>query len=359
MAQEVGMRRYRYILPPLVALLSVLCSFLTVKWREAQIIDMINDAGRKNEPIVVCNTFMGDSVLVTFGHDPVRLATKSFTWPGLQPFVSDSGVISFLDISPNSDYMRHTPRMRRIELPKVFAGEPIIVEYPPEIGQDDRLCVTRDPKNVVCDDEGYVILSLPDLAVTRGKFKSPPLWLGVPDASSPFCVVSADGNVIIARVFSWTTSAAGIWSYDIGAGVWHKIIDDLGPGHPSVGPDGKIMAYELSESTKKPSKIQFINTSDGTVMHEVFQAKWSIIGERWIACMEKHATGVILVDMANGWTERRIPLPRHAENEYTIWVPPPGGYAEMMSLREGVSVSATDDEARLMRDSNAASNGGV
>ncbi len=341
------MRRYRYILPPLVALLTILCSFLTVKWREAQIIDMINDAGRKNEPIVICNRLMDDSVFVTFGHEPVRLATKSFQWPSLQPFVSDSGVISFVDMSPNSDYMRHAPRMWTIGLPRVFAGEPTVVEYPPEIGQDDRLCVTRDPKDVVCNDEGYVILSLPDLAVTRGKFESTPPWLDVPDTSSPFCVVSADGNVIIARVFSWTTSAAGIWSYDIGSGLWHKIIDDLGPGHPSVGPDGKIMAYELSESSKKPSKIQFIDTSNGTVMHEVFQARDPIIGERWIACRERNASGVILVDMANGWTERRIALPRRCEREYTIWVPPPGGFAEMMSIRHRERVSGTDDEAAI------------
>ncbi|MCX6645996.1 MAG: kelch repeat-containing protein [bacterium] len=332
------MRKYRYILPIIVILLCFLSVFITVQRSKSQIIKMIDDAGSKGEPIVICNTWMDNSFMVTFNCEPVNLITSSFNWPSMVPFVSDSGEITFI----NTLDLPESPltMVRKIMLPEIFSEKPLIENTPPEIDQFDFLSVSHDSKNIACYDNEYTILDLPDMDITTGEFMSPRPWLDAEhrNASLFLSVISSDGKIIIARGYSTAASSSEFWSYNIETGVWHKIIDGIGPNLFSVSPDGSIIGLELSDTT--PPKTQFINASDGSVIHEVFQAKDAIIGGRWITLRENNTPGVILIDMQNNWEERRIALPEMASDDYTIWIPPPGGYDEMMENRAAESNSA-------------------
>jgi hypothetical protein len=298
--------------------------------RKAAIIRMIDDAGAKGEPIVICNTMFGDTLCATFDHDPVYLVTNGFATVRCVPFVSDGGVISFISTLELS--YRSNVKIMNIALPGIFSIKPDVIDTPNGIKKFGLLSVTSDPKNVVYNFDGYTILDLPYLTIQSDKWKSPPPWAGDQYRMNDVGVISNDGKFLFTRAYSDDTHSSTLWSYGIETGEWHMIIDGIGPCGFSTGPDGSIIALELTDS--KPPKTQFINTADGTVLHEVFQASHPFIGDRWIACRDSNPPGVILIDMKNNWTERHISLPKYATDDYTIWVPPPGGYAEMMSIRK-------------------------
>jgi hypothetical protein len=334
MGKEVGMRKYRYIIPVIAILITILYVFIAVQRSKSQIIGMINQAGAKGEPIVICNTWLDNSFMVTFNFEPVDLVTRSFGWSSLEPFVSDSGMITFIATMEISEH----PTLRIISLPEIFMNKAVIINMPDGIEQFDYASVQGGPTYVVCEEDRYAVLHLPELTIITGKFQSSPPWQSNDMDILIHPWVSADGNIIVTHFNSPTTFLREIWSYNISTGEWHKILEDIDPGLLSVSPDGSIIGLSQSHSTLP--KTQFINVSDGSVLHEVFQAKDAIIGDRWIALREMNSDGVILIDMQNNWEERRIALPDKAENDYTIWVPPPGGYDEMMELREAESNSS-------------------
>jgi hypothetical protein len=333
------MRKLRYILPIIIALLCVLFIFITAQRSKSQIIRMIDDAGSKGEPIVICNlnTYRGNSFILTFNHEPVYLITQSITRSGMMPFISDSGEITFIE---TMHLLRNptTTTIRKFILPNIFIEETKLIKTPPELGNFETLSVTKDTKNVVCDDERYSIIDLPEFNFSMGLYKSEPPWLNEGNNKPYASVISSDGIIIISRIYSEAASSFELWSYNTGTGEWRKIIADLGACLFSVNPDGSIIGLELADTS--PPKTQFINVSDGSVFHEVFQAGDAIIGDRWIALREANGQRIILIDMQNNWEERRIALPANATYDYTIWIPPPGGYDEMMEIREAERNSA-------------------
>jgi hypothetical protein len=336
MGKEVGMRKFRYIVPVIVALICTLYIFMSIQRSKSQIILMIDDAGSKGEPIVIGNSFMGNSFMVSLDHDPVDLNTKSFIFAGMMPFVSDGGVVTFIDTLNLLD--NPTTTIRKIMLPKITIEKPPIIKTTPDIEFFIPISLTQDPKNVELDRDGYKILNLPDLTITTGQLQSPPPWMDEEHKSHSLSVISDNGKIIISRVYSIVNSSDELWSYNIETGEWREIDEGLESGSLSVNPDGSIIGFEFPHTI--PPKTQFINVADGSVIHEVFQANHSIIGDRWIALYEINGQGIILIDMQNNWAERRIAIPRTATDDYTIWIPPPGGYDEMMSIREAESNSA-------------------
>jgi hypothetical protein len=329
MGKEVGMRKFRYILPIIAILLTILYVFITVQRSKSQIIGMINHAGAKGEPIVICNTWMVDDFfMVTFNYEPVDLITRSFGGPTLEPFVSDSGMIAFIDTMKISE----NPTLRIFSLPEIFRNKAVFINLPDEIKQFDYASVQGGPIYVVCEEDKYAVLHLPEMTITTGQFKSSPPWMSDDKEIRLHPYISADGNVIFIIYRSPITSIHELSSYNIETGEWHIILGNFESGLLSISPDGSIIGS--SQSYANLPKTQFINASDGSVLHEVFQADKVIIGERWIALREMNSDGVILIDMQNNWEERRIALPDNAGRDYTIWVPPPGGYAEMMQIRE-------------------------
>jgi hypothetical protein len=337
MGKEVGMRKFRYILPVIVALFCVLFIFITAQRSKSQIIRMIDNAGSKGEPIVIGNPWMGNSFMVSFDHEPIRLITKSFNSAAIMLFVSDSGMITFINLMGLSD--NPTTSIREILLPEIFIEDSQIINVPPEIERFGL--VPLGSIYVVCDDEGYSIIELPEFKITPGLFKSEPPWLENENRLRHPSVISADGNVIASYLFSFSSTPRAVWCYNIESGDWNEIIQGIGACHVSLSPDGSIVGLDLVEAN--PQKIQFLKSSDSSVIHEVFHAGQVIIGERWIALLDKSTDEVILVDMQNGWVERRIAIPESQIGCYTIWIPPPGGYDEMMSIRE-VENNATNPQ---------------
>ena len=315
------MRKFRYILPIIAVLITILSVHFIIHRSRLQIIHMIDDTGSKGEPIVICNPFMDNTYLVSFDFGQVELVTRSFSSVDFKPLISKGGVITFIDTLNIAD--SPTTTIRKILLPDIFIEGPIIIEIPSDISKFEYASFVSIYKSVLCDDNGYSIIEFPEYEISTGQFMSNPPWLNSDEHTGHPSVISVDRNVIASYVWTYGNPKRAVWIYDIEKGEWIKILDVNGAASLSISPDGAIVGVELTESN--PHKIQFVDTSNSTLIHEVNEASRAIIGERWVALRDRNLTGYILIDMENNWEEKRIDVPLHQFDVYTIWVPPGGG----------------------------------
>jgi len=336
------MREYRYHFIAGLLLITLLTGAFITSGRRLAIRDMIDEAGRNREPIVAASFFSlpegrADCVIASLDHEPVPLMIRGMPGWLRQLFFSDSGVLRFA-----KDYEgERCTTLWDIALPDIHVGPAVNVRsYRSIAGRGSgRFPCEMSSRFVHFSAKVYpncVVLDLVTGDTASYVFDDAPNWFRNQyfdrmKQDGGHYVLSPDGTVLIVE----TCDHRGVQVLtrcDLAEKKWSNIIRIEGLRSYDVGPEGKIIALNLSRNG--PNEMIFID-AHGHPLHTIWGMHSAVIGDRWIACRESgELGGIVVIDTEENWRERRLGLKLpDRRTDVAMYEPPHGGVREMLAMR--------------------------
>ncbi len=332
------MTRYKYIIPVLFLVISLVTSWSIVSGRKRAVERMLNDAGRDHLPVVVVAIEEENAVRYMISapdHNPVNLMTGRMNLINPHMYITEDGTVRILKGQSTSiDWTS-----LQIDLPAIHVteGEKFSNEIYAVYSAFHLLDNLYGVHSVATmNPTGFQIDDFETGESAHLEFESdPPGYAASTDSKTLIQIlISENGSVLIG-----TASGYGerniLWRYDIDDGEWTTVIKREDFRKIGVSPDGSVIGITFDRHG--PKETIFIDGFNGETLHTVYGIDNFIIGTRWIACREGspgHHSGIILIDMGNHWYERRITFPTVDFQNFVMYEPPEGGVGEMLRMRE-------------------------
>jgi len=362
LGEEVGMRKYRFVIPIFLLVASILTSMAILDNKRDTVRRIFDEAGRQNRPVIFLHGWSEKYItsynVLSIPGDWVEFSGRR-VGPSLgKTFFTKDGTLLIIGgydgIARYEDWQVEFPDIRPIPIVgtspyalPAFQQQPSFYGSPHENVpgggslRETEFTFREIPDTgqaITTSTQGYGIINIITGETVGGTWSGPPPW--IEDDSTPTSwgdlIASPDATAIVARN-RYSTELDWLSVYDIPASVWS---DALKVDHSSldfaVGNHADVIAIGDHSPTQR--QIHFINGYTGELYWTVNDAMWTKFGNRWAVCEPAGVFDIdkiILVDMEDDFREYWVEFRIGSLNEVAIYEPPPGGVEEMLEMRRG------------------------